>query len=271
MKNYNIEKYIITDNHNHKIIYDSYKIEEKPELQEFLESKKLVKILENMKEDVIMVLGWDGTMLKAIRKYYKQEKAFLPINYGSRWFLLNNKNFVNKKSEFIEREYPLIDIKVESENKKFNDVAFNEIIVKDRAWKMVNLDIIIASENHLELKWDWLILSTPAGSTWSNFSNYWPLLPHSSNSFVITYLWSYSPKRNPPSIIENDDIIQIKNKWRINSILINADWNKILTTIKDQEVNITIKKSKYKVKLLIEKSYKKDWDNKVLEEQGFNN
>jgi len=42
---------------NHIIVYDSYNIENKPELQEFIESKKIIKILENLKQDVIMVLG----------------------------------------------------------------------------------------------------------------------------------------------------------------------------------------------------------------------
>jgi hypothetical protein len=42
---------------NHIVIYDSYNLENKPELQDFLESKNIKKILKNIKEDVIMVLG----------------------------------------------------------------------------------------------------------------------------------------------------------------------------------------------------------------------
>jgi len=68
------------------------------------------------------------------------------------------------------------------------------------------------SKNSLDLKWDWIIISTPAWSTWSNFSNHWPILPHNSNSLVMTYLWAYEPKRHPSSIIQNTNKIILKNQ-----------------------------------------------------------
>jgi len=254
-----------------QVCYDFYDEKIKPEVQEFLESNKIKKVLEWINDDVIMVLGWDWTMLKAIWEHYKENKSFLPINFGTVWFLLNDKDFINKKTKFIKREYPLIDIKVKTDKELKKAVAFNEVIIKDIEWKMVDLDISVWNKHFLNLQWDWALISTPAWSTWSNFSNHWPIMPHSSNSFVMTYLWAYKPKRQPPTIIENTKKIKIENKWRINPIIINADWNKILTTSKDQKVEVTIKKSKYVVEILISEKYKEQWDNKVLEEQWFDN
>ena len=256
---------------NHMVIYDSYNIENKPELTEFLESEKLVKILENLKQDVIMVLGWDGTILKAIRKHYKQEKAFLPINFGSKWFLLNDKEFVNENSEFETKEYPLIDLRVKTENDVFTDVAFNEVVLKDIDWKMVDVNIAINNKKSFDLQGDWLLVSTPAWSTGYNSSLHWPLLPHNSKSFVVTFMAAWKPKLKTPAVVKNSSVIKIKNQNRISSVIVLADWNEVLKTKKNEEIKLIIKKSKYNVNLLIEKSYMEDWDNKVLEEQGFNN
>jgi NAD kinase len=254
---------------NHLVIYDDYNIEQKPELQNFLKSKKLEKILSWFKDEVIVVLWWDGTILRAIRSYYKDKKSFLPINFGSKWFLLNDKDFIKKKSEFVKREYPLLDLKVKTNWESFKDIAFNEVVLKDIDWKMLDLDISVGKSNFLNLKGDWLLVSTPAWSTWYNSSLYWPILPHSSNSFVMTYMAAWQPKHQAPAIIENTSKINVKNTWRIHWTSILADWNKILTTSKNQDFKLIIKKSKHKVKFLIEKSYVNNWDNKVLEEQGF--
>lgn len=256
--------------HNQTVCFDSYNFESKTELKSFLESEKIKMILENMKQDVIMVLGWDGTILRAIRKHYKKEKAFLPINFWTKWFLLNDKDYISENSEFISRVYPLIDCKVKTEDKKFKSIAFNEIVVKETDCKMVDLDISVNEKQFLNLQWDWLLVSTPAWSTGYNSSLYWPILPHNSNSFVMTYIASWIPKRQVPTIIDSKSNIKINNKNRLNPIWIYADWQEIYKT-SNEEIKVEIKKSKYKVKLLIEENYEEIWDNKVLQEQGFGN
>ena len=256
---------------NHIVVYDSYNLENNPYLQEFLKSKKIKKNLENIKEDVIMDLGWDWTILRAIRKYYKQQKTFLPINFGTKWFLLNDKNFIKKTSEFVTREYPLLDLKVKTEDKIFKDIAFNEVVLKDIDWKMLDINIKVNKANSFDLQADWLLVSTPAGSTGYNSSLHWPILPHSSNSFIMTYMAAWKPKLQTPAILENSSVIKIKNQNRIHWVIVSADWNELLKTNSWEKIKLIVKKLNFTVKLLIEKSYEEKWNNKVLEEQGFNN
>ena len=256
---------------NHIVVYDSYNLENKPELQKFLESKKLRQILENIKQDVIMVLGWDWTILRAIRKHYKEQKAFLPINFGTKWFLLNDKEYIKKSSEFVTREYPLLDLKIKTENEILKDIAFNEVVLKDIAWKMLDTNIKVNKNNSFDLQADWLLVSTPAWSTGYNSSLHWPILPHSSNSFVMTYMAAWKPKLQTPAVLENSSKIKIENQNRIHSVIVSADWNELIKTSPWEKIKLIVKKSKFSVKLLIEKLYEYKWDNKVLEEQGFNN
>jgi len=218
-----------------------------------------------------MVLGWDWTILRAIRKHYKKQQAFLPINFWTKWFLLNDKDYIDWESEFISRDYPLIKTKVEKENwKKIEDIAFNEIVIKDINWKMVDLNIEIKDKNSLNLQWDWILISTPAWSTWYNSSLYWPILPHTAKSFVMTPIAAWIPKRHPASIIENKNTINIKNQNRLWEIWIFADGQEVIKTW-EEKIKVEIKNSKYKAKLLISKNYEEAWDNKVLQEQWFNN
>ena len=253
------------------VCHDYYGEKIKSEVQEFLESKKIKKVLKSFSEDIIMVLGWDWTMLKAIREYYKDDKAFLSINFWTKWFLLNDKDYIDKNSQFVKREYPIMKVKVETKEEIVENIAFNEFGIKDTDFKTVDLNINIDDKNTLNIKWDWLLISTPAWSTAYNASLKWPILPHSSDHFTMPYMAAWEPKLQTPTLINNDSIVKIKNQWRINSLVIGVDSNVIFRTKPNQEVEIIIKKSKYTVKLLIEKSYESTWDNKVLKEQGFNN
>lgn len=256
--------------HNQTVCYDSYNFESNKKLKSFLESKKIKQILEWIKQDIIMILGWDGTMLRAIRKHYKKQKAFLPINFWTKWFLLNDIDYISKKSEYISREYPLINTKVKTSNKKYKNIAFNEVVIKETDCKMIELNISVNNNQFLNLQWDWILISSPAWSTWYNSSLHWPILPHKSNSFVLTPKAAWKPKRQAPTVLENNKKININNSWRLNPIWIYVDWLELYKS--DNEViNIEISKSKYKVELLIAKDYENIWDNKILQEQWFSN
>jgi NAD kinase len=234
-------------------------------LQSFLKSEEIKSILENIKEDVIMVLGWDWTILRAIRKHYKEKKVFLPINFWTKWFLLNDKKYIWNNNEFITNEYPLIDCEVKVQDKIYQNIAFNEVIIKETECQMLDLNISINDKHFLDLQWDWLIVSTPAWSTWYNSSLHGPILPHISNNFVITYKAAWKPKRKTPTIIKNNKIIKIESQNRLSPIWVYIDWIKLAKS-ENEKMYISIKKSKYKIKILISEKYKKIWDNKWLEE-----
>jgi hypothetical protein len=47
--------------------------------------------------------------------------------------LLNDKEFINKNSDFVSRKYPLFNIYVQTKKEEKNDIFFNELILKDIA------------------------------------------------------------------------------------------------------------------------------------------
>jgi NAD kinase len=135
---------------------------------------------------------------------------------------------------------------------------------------MIELDIKVNNSHKLNIIWDGIIISTPAWSTWYNHSLCWPILPHNLNAFVITPKAPWKPKFQSPIILDDEIIVNILNTWRINPIEIYSDWV-LVKNFKDESINLKIKKSKYKITLLSSKETNDNFDNKVLEEQGFIN
>ncbi len=246
---------------NNIICFDGYDLESKPELLNFLQKKNLENFLENIQQKVVLVLGGDWTMLRAVKENYDKSLPFLWINFGSKWFLLNDKEYLQKENNYTSRQYPLLEI---IENDELIWTALNDVNIYSPNWKVVDIDIALENNQETNIKWDWVIISTPAGSTGHNKSYAWPMLPHTSTHLIVTPKWSLTPQSS--KVIDWSKILTIENSGRKNSVWINADGNQILVWT---NVSLEIKKSKKEVEFLILENYLEQWDNKVLWEQGF--
>lgn len=255
--------------HKNIVCYDWYSLEDKPELRIFIERANLENFLESIQKNVILVLGWDGTMLRAVKENYEKDMPFLWINFGSKWFLLNDKEYLNSpllkkkgvEGWYISRKYPLLEVK---ENNTLIWTALNDVNLYSPDGKVVDIDISLCQNQKTNIKWDWVIISTPAGSTGHNKSYNWPMLPHTSQHLIITPKWNLTPASS--KIISNEKTIFITNAGRKNTLGVNVDGNQILLW---KNIQLEISKSKKQVEFLILKNYLENWDNKVLWEQGF--
>ncbi len=251
------------------VCYDSFWLETKNELRKFIDSQGLKGIIDTFNNKIVVVLWWDGTMLRAIREHYAKNLPFLGINFWHKWFLLNSKESIYAGFEFLERKYPLLEVEVWINWDKKSEVAMNEIDIRAWAWKMVWLDISLSRRQKVNLEWDWVIISTPAWSTWYNRSLQWPIIPHTLNAFAITPKAPWKPRWQSPILINDNETIWIKNTWRKYPVEIYSDWRLFLAVEENNDLDITITKSKELIKLIIAKNYIDTWDNKVLQEQGF--
>ncbi len=220
--------------------------EKNNKIEKFLE-KNLEKFEKIIKEPFILVLWWDGTMLKAIRKNYKKNIAFFWINFWNTWFLLNKKENIKNISDYKIIKYPLLEVNYKIKDKFFSSVCFNEVNITVSDWKVLELDLNIW-EKKVNLKWDWVLIATPAGSTAYNKSLYWPIVPHNKKVFIMTPKAEISHKK--PIIFKNDEKILIKNINRLNSFKIYLDWNILWKKIINTPIKINVFKSKTKVKLI---------------------
>ncbi len=125
--------------------------------------------------DIVVSIGGDGTMLKAIREYKHLKKPFVGVNAGNLGFLPNvsqDEESINKlltvlySGNYILKTRPILRVIAKSgEEKVYDDCAFNEVIVKYDNMKLMIADIYIDDYLFNAYTGDGFVVSTPLGAT----------------------------------------------------------------------------------------------------------
>ncbi|ARM75030.1 NAD(+)/NADH kinase [Acidianus manzaensis] len=150
------------------------KIVSKPSQQVQQITQKIVEIsrqlgftiVNNEEPDVIIAVGGDGTLLKAI----KLGKPVITVKAGRRGFLMDiEPNSIEdalkrlKASNYTIEEYPLLEVKGDG----FSSLSFNEIGILADQPETIVLDLSFL-ETELTVEGDGVLISTPQGSSgWS--------------------------------------------------------------------------------------------------------
>lgn len=175
------------------------------------------------KADYILVWGWDGFMLDAIKKYMSFGKPFFWVNCGTLWFLLNQVSTPNKlprkKSEITTVSPSIIEVALENNVwHKYSTVCINDIMIWGNILDYYNFTVWSAKRKQ-SIKWSWFVISTSIWSTayWLNLG--WPLIPlHSKlrgTIWVAARPFQYK--------VMKPQRLTIKIDWR-SSTLIWVDW-----------------------------------------------
>jgi len=240
----------------HKIVNPETDIE----LEGLLDKEILEKFIEKIWQDVILVLWGDGTMLSAIRENYEKNLPFMWFNFGTKWFLLNDRDCFHKR-DFSPRDYPLLEVQ---NNWEYIWVAFNDLNIYPTSGNLLQLETLVHDSVRMWFRWDGIIISTPAWST-GHSKWYWaPTLEHSSKNLIITSKWNTIP--DSPKTVRSSSTIAIKNTWRLFDIWVNLDGQVALKTSIWEEISLLVHESHHKVQLLIASDYIENWDNKVLQQ-----
>lgn len=143
--------------------------------------------LENSKDkniDMLVALGGDGTILRAVRKIYKFGTPILGVNIGHLGFLASVElaDFEKALEKIKSQEFKITErmmIKVTIPNKKTDNVhaALNDIVItKGTLSRMLTFDLYIDDSFYIKYKADGMIISTPTGSTAYSLSAGGPII-----------------------------------------------------------------------------------------------
>ena len=146
-------------------------IQVKNQLVPLLERSGKMIVREN--PDVIIVIGGDGTMLSAIRRYKHFETPFVGIDTGTLGFLttimpdkLNQIFEVLDGKKYRIVEYPLLMVNSKTlSGDVYTDYAFNEIIIKHVEPKLMEAKVYFNGRAFNYFTGDGFIVSTPIGAT----------------------------------------------------------------------------------------------------------
>ena len=177
---------------------------------------KKIKNFPLLKSKLIVVIGGDGFMLQALKKYYKFKKPFYGINAGSYGFLMNkfskektHKNLSIAKSVKIN---PLIMTVTNKKKQVKKSIAINEVSILRQSKQTISISIYNKKKNIIKkLVADGVLVSTPAGSTAYNLSAHGPILSLNSKTLAISPISPFRPRRWKGKIVSDTSNIIIDN------------------------------------------------------------
>jgi len=174
-----------------------------------LNFKKLAKEINEFDCDMAIVLGGDGTLLRAQAKL-KEETPLFGINMGTVGFLtdIEIKDTFNALNDVLKGEYykeKRTKLVVSHENHNYH--AMNEVVIMtDKPAKMLHFEIQVDGEIIEEVRADGLIISTPSGSTAYAMSAGGPIVDPKLGGFIIIPICPYKLGARPFIVSDNSEI-----------------------------------------------------------------
>ena len=167
------------------------------------------------KNNLVIVIGGDGFMLKTLKKNITNSRLFYGINSGNYGFLMNKfseKNLIKNlnKSKLINISPLEMIVKTKSNIKK--SLAINEVSILRQSRQAASLRIKSGKKVLIKnLMSDGVLVSTPAGSTAYNLSVQGPILSLNSKKLSISPISPFRPRRWKGKIVSDRSKIIIKN------------------------------------------------------------
>lgn len=182
------------------------------------EEKESYSQLVTEEVDCILVLGGDGTLLRAARKLADRKIPFLGINLGHLGYLaeIERQNVQMALEKLIEddctvEERMMLSGNVYADGKQIGqDVALNDIVINRYGnLRVVNYDVYVNDQYLNSFTADGMIVSTPTGSTGYSLSAGGPIVSPTASMLLLTPICPHT--LNSRSIIfSGEDRIRIQ-------------------------------------------------------------
>jgi NAD+ kinase len=161
--------------------------------------------------DLVVVLGGDGTMLRALRRFLGTTVPAVGVNFGSVGFLtaIPEEHLEEGLKRIFAGEYAIVELPtLEAHAVDDRRDAVNDIVVTSSTLgRMVELSWSVGGEALGSLRCDGLICATPSGSTAYNLSNGGPVLVWGLDAMAVTFVAPHSLQARPFVIPRGRDLV----------------------------------------------------------------
>lgn len=206
--------------------------------------------------DLLVSIGGDGTILRAITFVQDHNIPIVGINTGRLGFLatIQKDNIKNAMNEVLEGKYHIserslltIETRPKPEQKLELNFALNEIAISRRnTTSMITVETTLNDE-YLTSYWaDGLIISTPTGSTGYSLSCGGPVIMPEADNFILTPIAPHNLSARP-LVISGSTEIKLRVSGRENKFLVSLD-SRIETL--DNDTTVIIKKAAFSIKMI---------------------
>jgi NAD+ kinase len=165
--------------------------------------------------DIAVVLGGDGTMLRALQRFLGTRVPVIGVNFGRVGFLasIQQNELESGLARVFSGDYRVLQLTtLEVEAAGARAAAVNDVVVLSSIrGRMVELAWAIGGEELGVQPCDGMICATPSGSTAYNLSNGGPVLVRGLDAMAVTFIAPHSLHVRPLVVPRGLDL-EIRNR-----------------------------------------------------------
>ena len=164
--------------------------------------------------DLCLVLGGDGTILRALRLFAHTGVPVFAVNYGTVGFLaaIEREQAEDGLRRAFAGDYEVIDLPglaIEWDGNSalgLNDVSFS----RRPHGRVAELSYRIGDQEVGHVRCDGLVAATPVGSTGYNLANHGPILAWGVEGYVVSYIAPHSLTARA-LVVAPGDVLEVGN------------------------------------------------------------
>ena len=165
--------------------------------------------------DLAVVLGGDGTMLRALQRFLGTSVPVIGVNFGRVGFLasIGGDELEAGLARVFAGDFEVVDLQtLDAETKAGKWTAVNDVVVRSASvGRMVELGWSVGDEDLGTRPSDGVICSTPVGSTAYNLSNGGPVLVWGLDAMAFTFVAPHALDARP-LVIPRDRPLTVVNR-----------------------------------------------------------
>jgi len=215
------------------------------------------------KQDLIIVVGGDGSLLSAARMAIQVNVPVIGINRGRLGFLtdISPQDIETQMNAVLAGEYEeeqrfLLNTCIEGDDGHlyFQGDGLNDVVLSGgKETHLIEFDVYVNQQFVSHYRADGLILATPTGSTAYALSAGGPIMHPQLNAMVIVPMFSHS-LNSRPLVIDSQAVVDLRiSTNNENDLQISCDGDE--SRIVKPGQHVTIKKNSNQLRLLHPRDY----------------
>ena len=224
---------------------------------ERLTAERGIELVEDS-PDLAVVLGGDGTMLRALKRFLGAGVPVIGANFGRVGFLasMERENLETGLARALDGNFEIVELPTlevavgEQLHPAVNDVVVHSGVLG----RMVELRWAIAGEDLGTVPCDGMIACTPSGSTAYNLSGGGPVLVWGLDAMAVTFVAPHSLHVRP-LVVPRSRELEVSNLTADVEVALIADGHQVGTVGPEDPVRIRLADAVSLLATLPEKSF----------------
>ena len=194
--------------------------------------------------DLAVVMGGDGTILTAMRRYAGRDVPVFAINFGAIGFLatverdgLDDAIKRALTGEFDVLHLPALAVGTSSgDHLAVNDISFH----RRQDLRVAELGYSVVGAELGDVRCDGLVVATPAGSTGYNLANGGPVMAWGVQGYVVSFIAPHTLTARA-LVVAPDDGLQVVNRSPEEPVDVSTDGRIVCTLDPHERVEVSFR------------------------------